>query len=101
MTETNSAQIAAEQASSSASLNNAVRELQVIRARILELEDQQQTTNSTTRNMGGSWEQDPHYFKGRVQLLDIFTAAGATAQRPIEMRKLPHEEQEYQTRVGQ
>uniref|UniRef100_A0A914HZS5 Uncharacterized protein n=1 Tax=Globodera rostochiensis TaxID=31243 RepID=A0A914HZS5_GLORO len=79
MTETNSAQIAAEQASSSASLNNAVRELQVIRARILELEDQQQTTNSTTRNM----------------------AAGATAQRPIEMRKLPHEEQEYQTRVGQ
>uniref|UniRef100_A0A914H797 Uncharacterized protein n=1 Tax=Globodera rostochiensis TaxID=31243 RepID=A0A914H797_GLORO len=50
MTETNSAQIAAEQESSSTSLNNAVRELQVIRARILELEDQQQTTNSTTLN---------------------------------------------------
>uniref|UniRef100_A0A183BLD6 Uncharacterized protein n=1 Tax=Globodera pallida TaxID=36090 RepID=A0A183BLD6_GLOPA len=46
MTETNSGQIAPEQESST-SLNNAVRELQHIRARILELEGQQ-TTNAST-----------------------------------------------------
>uniref|UniRef100_A0A914H9C0 Uncharacterized protein n=1 Tax=Globodera rostochiensis TaxID=31243 RepID=A0A914H9C0_GLORO len=78
MTETNSSQIAPEQASSSTSLNNAVRELQVIRARILELEDQKQTTNSTTRNMV---EQELE--EGELSDSSVSTWSGTSDDSPI------------------